>query len=276
MSRVSGVEHILKRKRMRKKTILLFTLCGALLYFQNSSKIMNLIKDGYVRQARELLIQSDANNRNPGDIMFLQGLLTADGDSALVLFKKLIQLYPENKFCDDALYRIAQLKYAQGLYKNAMSKFSLIIKNYPGSQLLPRCYYWLGMCHMAMGRQDSAAYNFKLVINRFPDSEISKQIRYDIYMLEGKGKSEDVEDNRFPKIYYSVQVAAFTRQSNALLRKQFFESRGYRVRLESKIKNGKFFYLVWIGDPFEKWEDARRFGEQLKKRFGISYTIVSH
>jgi cell division protein FtsN len=71
-----------------------------------------------------------------------------------------------------------------------------------------------------------------------------------------------------------VQVGAFASQNNAVLRKSFFERAGYPVKLRTKRKGNDLLYLVWIG-TYATLEEAKKTGEALKSKYGLSYHIVT-
>jgi hypothetical protein len=71
-----------------------------------------------------------------------------------------------------------------------------------------------------------------------------------------------------------VQVGAFASQSNAVLRKSFFERAGYPVRLRTKKKGDDMLVLVWIG-MYADLDQAKKTGEELKTKYGLSYHLVT-
>src|SRR3972149_9734955 len=44
--------------------------------------------------------------RNSSSLIYLEGLLTEDGDKAFQIYKSLVDKYPNSKYADDAIYRI--------------------------------------------------------------------------------------------------------------------------------------------------------------------------
>lgn len=261
-------------KAYPQKFLLFLLLRWALTQAQTGSDVINLIREGRIREAKEILNRIEKNPQQSERILFLRGLLSAEADSAVTYYEQLLKSYPDSPYSDDALFRLAQLKYAQGLYKTAQKRFQLLLEEYPRSSLHQKCYYWIGLCHQSMGQTDSAAVSFSKVVEDFSSTDLSKIAQSDLEALKEEKTAESQESTPRPKTRYSVQVYAFSSQNRALLRKDFLESKGYQVSLRTKIKEGKILYLIWLGS-FGTQEEARKFGESVKKRLGLTYTLVS-
>ena len=51
--------------------------------------------------------------------MFLDGVLTEDGQQAVSIYQRIIDKYPNSKYADAATYRVFAYFYALGLYETA-------------------------------------------------------------------------------------------------------------------------------------------------------------
>ena len=282
MSQMWWMEYILDTTKTMKnfyiKLLFFIFLPLVFAFSQTTSQIVKLIREGHIREARNMLSQMKGTVKQPDKLLFLNGLLSISGDTASAYYEKLLKLYPESQYSDDAYFRLAQLKYAQGLYKTAQKMFAHLLIKYPKSPLSQECHYWIGLCHQASGKTDSAVVQFQKVIEDFPPTELSRIARRDLDLLSSsllrKQNTEKKKSIPKPKTRYAVQVGAFTYQTNALFRKSFFEREGYQVELRTKVTNGKALYLVWVGS-FSTMEEAKKLGEKLRKRYGIQYTLVS-
>jgi len=259
-----------------QKLFLFFLLPWSLLGAQTFSDIPTLLRKGQIRQAKDILQRLEENGEEPETILFLHGLLSTDADSAVVYYENYLQTYPYSKYSDDTLFRLAQLKYAQGLYKTAQNRFRLLLKEYPRSSLHQKCHYWIALCFTAMNQPDSATAQLQKTTNDFTYTDLTEIARRELEALENP---EPIQAEEIPlplpqATRYAVQVGAFSHQSNALLRKSFFEREGYHVDLRTKIREGKILYLIWVGS-LKTREEAREFGERLRRRYGVQYTIVS-
>jgi len=261
-------------KRNILKFFLFLLLPAAHLWSQSFSDIVTLIREGQREKAKKVLLQWEKGQEASENILFLHGLLSLQGDSAVYYYEQLLKQYPDSKFTDDALLRLAEMKYALGLYKTAQNQFQRILTEHPQSSLRQTCHYWIGLCFQAMGKADSAVLQFQTTINDFASTNLSKLAQERLALLQMEESPDSKESSNEPSIRYAVQVGAFTNQTNALLRKSFFESKGYQVDLRTKIKKDEVLYLVWVGS-FTTREEARQFGENLKKRYDVKYSLVS-
>jgi outer membrane protein assembly factor BamD (BamD/ComL family) len=243
---------------------------------QTSPDFIELIETGKTAEARARLAQMEKDNISREQVLFLKGLLTADGDSAVHIYERFLMLYPKSRFCDEALYRIAQHKYAKGLYQSAIKPLGQLIKKYPNSPIAEKCLYSIALCRLNLNQPDSAEVYFKKIIDRSSNSDVAQSARTQLASLQGGVQPvPEANDNAVESSpRYAVQVGAFSNQTNAVLRKSFFERAGYPVELRTKKKEDEILYLVWIG-TYATMEEAQRTGEQLKNKYGLSYHLVT-
>ena len=132
----------------------------------------------------------------------------------------------------------------------------------------------MGLCFQAMEQSDSASVYFRMAVDNYPHTDITQHARQDIYALSEDESEKPEESTPVSSIHWAVQIGAFSHQANALLRKSFFEKEGYHVDLRTKMRESNRLYLIWLGS-FKTRDEAKQFGERLKKRYGVSYTLVS-
>ena len=240
---------------------------------QTETEIVDLIRKGQSRQAKEMLMKGDTNIPHDRSLL-LHGMLSINADSAVAHYEELLKTYPKSLYGDRALFRIAKLKYAQGLYKTAQNSLIRLMDEYPLSSLHQSCYYWLGSCYQAMGHTDSAIAYLRKTVDDFPRTDISEAARRDLWTLTDHKYDDVLESEQTPETRWAVQVGAFTNQTRALIRKSFFEQKGHQVELRTKVRDGETLYLVWVG-TFKTRDEAKQYGEMLKKKYGGSYIPVS-
>ncbi|MFZ0454819.1 MAG: tetratricopeptide repeat protein, partial [Ignavibacteriaceae bacterium] len=89
------------------------------------------IESGNKKGVEERLPSLISKNPNSPSVLFLEGVLTKDGDKALVTYSKILDKYPKSKYADAALYRIFSYYYAAGEYYNAKKCLEDLKKDYP-------------------------------------------------------------------------------------------------------------------------------------------------
>ncbi|MBN2200379.1 SPOR domain-containing protein [bacterium] len=242
--------------------------------------LIQWIEDGRLNEARARIAHMEADRRNPEQVLFLKGLVTSNGDSAIVIFERLLMMYPNSRYADEAAYRLGQEKIARGLYRSALRPLNEVFRKNPDPALKEKAQYAVGLCYVNLNIPDSANAVFRKIVesgSAASDVWVSARDR-----LSGQSGSapqtgttaQAATDSTAGRPHYAVQVGAFGNQSNALMRKSFFERAGYPVALRSKRKDGTLLYLVWIG-TFATLDEARQTGERIKAKYGSSYTLVS-
>ena len=103
--------------------IFLFQFSGQI-YSQevNIVPYLKAIENGNIGEAKEVLVDLKAKYPNDPSVMFLDGVLKENGQEALVIYQKIVDVYPDSKYADASLYRIFSYYYALGLYNTAREK----------------------------------------------------------------------------------------------------------------------------------------------------------
>ena len=83
---------------MLRTTVLAACLtAGPCIRAQSPQDIVQLIQNGNTAEARQSLARMEREHRSPEQTLFLKGLLTADGDSAVHIYERFLMLYPESR-----------------------------------------------------------------------------------------------------------------------------------------------------------------------------------
>ena len=195
-----------------------------------------MIKNGQVDEVKAELPSLLTKYQNDPGVLYLQGLLANDGSDAVKIFQSVLDNFPKSEWADDAFYRIYQYYYALGLYKTADQKYGQLRQRYPNSPYL---------AHETRGG-------------------VSQQ-------------TEEAENPKSPRESgggtFAVQVGAFSSIGNANKQKKFLHNIGHPIEVLNKVKRGKSFYLVWIGN-FKSYDDARKFSTEVKGRYKIEPIVV--
>jgi len=210
------------------------------------------IDAGATDSVRAILPDLVAKYQNNPGIMYIQGRLATDGIEAVKFYQGIVDNFPKSEWADDALYRIYQYYYSLGLYRTADLKMQQLKKDYPSSQ------YLTGKVEAKLPQQEEAPV-------KLPQKEIVPP--------DTRQTTQPAPIPTPVSQPYVVQVGAFSTAAKAEKQKSFFEDRGYPVEVTNKIRAGKSFYLVWVGN-FKNVEEARAVVQEIKKKYKIDSMIV--
>jgi len=186
---------------------------------------------------------------NPG-VLYLQGLVTADGGEAVRIYQSIVDNFPRSEWADDALYKVYQFYYALGLYRTAELKMEQLRKEYPSSK------------HLKVASEPETK---NLAEERVPPPPPPVQDTVPQTVQEPVTP---------PALRFALQVGAFTAQVNAEKQKQFFEQLGYPVEVLNKVKDNRALFLVWVG-TYKTYEEAKAGGVEIKKKYSVASIVIS-
>lgn len=181
------------------------------------------------------------NYQNHPGVLFLQAVLTTDGTEAAKIYQSIVDNFPKSEWADDALYKLYQYYYSIGLYKTADQKLDQLKREYPFS-----------------------AY----AADEKPPAEKKVSPQEQPAVIK---KPSTIGKNA---ALFTVQVGAFSTLQNAEELKTRFEHEGYSSNIFTIVKNGKKLHKVWVGE-FQTQDEAKRFGEEMKKKFNLDSMVVS-
>lgn len=203
-------------------------------------KRLEMIEQGQVDQVKAELPTLLTNYQNNPGVMYLQGVLTADGTEAAKIFQSIVDNFPKSEWADDALYKLYQYYYSIGLYKTADQKMAQLKQDYP--------YSAYAVDQPATTSKESSTESADVVK---PKSTVQKF-----------------------STSFTVQVGAFSTLQRAEELKSFFEGKGYSSNIFTMVTNGKKLHKVWVGE-FQNQDDARRFSAEVKKKFSLESIVVA-
>ncbi|MCA9732404.1 MAG: SPOR domain-containing protein [Deferribacteres bacterium] len=266
---------------------LCFFLINQFVYAQLSEKqILNIVASEDLQTARARLEAIAKHYPSSPDVIYLQSLLTENGEKAL---KNYTQLYSHNKssrYAPDIIYKIAQFNYAKGDYNRARIFFSHIVLDYPNSELTTKAQYFAAKMVLALSKFEQAKEELKDVLKEAKDQEIAALAREDLLYIEQlstmeEAKKDETQENREEQepvqeqnnVRYAVQIGAFGSKENAISQRDYYARLGYAAEiLVLKTRNG-LLYRVILG-RFATELEARRFGKQINSLHNIKYRIL--
>jgi hypothetical protein len=237
-----------KYKSILFPVIILF-LIQANIYSQDTdiTNYLKQIEDGQRTQVSDKLELLKKKYPDSPSIMFLEGVLTEDGQQAVSTYTGLLNKYPKSRYADAALYRICGYYYAIGKYSYAKKYLNRLKLNYPQSPYI------------------------KLADKVLPAK--------DDLIEQGKSMSPEIDETQ-PSIElenykYTIQAGAFTVAENAKSLEAELDSAGYYTKNEVKSVAGTSFHIVYAG-KFVTLNDAEAFLKLLNKKYGLNGRIVTN
>ena len=229
---------------------LIFSLLPGISYSQDVDIIPYLkrIENGNADDVRLELTGLKQENPNSPSIMFLEGVLTENGQKAVLIYQEIVDNYPDSKYADAALYRIYSYYYALGLYESADKKLSQLINNYPYSPYIKIAKHNQLPSNPEITREDDVTQN--------ADS------------IRTENKSTRTEYK------FTIQAGAFSVQENAENLRKEFENSGLFSEIREKLVAGTTFHIVYVG-RFATEEDAESSLKTINGKFNLTGRVIT-
>ena len=258
-----------------------FLLMFILLTFGNTQKIDHLfiqVERGEVADVRKTLPALLTKYPNNPGLKYLSGLTLTDGDSALKIYKEIVNKHSKSKFAEKASSKIGQYLYSRGLYSQASQHLRKVIFDYPHSNETSRIMGLMIRSFDATGELDTAQivvdqffkkytkqFLFKNELGYIPD--LIKRIKVsDVVRKEEEGTSPKKPGD------WIVQVGAFGVRENAINLENKLKKKGYSVSI-NKISSNKTLFAVRVG-PFDNRNIAKKRAVELKNNYGLDYQLI--
>ena len=257
-----------------------------LLTFGNTQKLDYLFKQferGEIEELRKTLPVLLKKYPNEPGLKYLSGLTLMDGDSALRVYKEIVNKYSTSKYSEGALSKIGQYLYSRGLYSQASQHLRKFIFRYPQSKDLSRMMGMLIRSFDATGELDTAQivvdqyfkkytgqYFLKNDLGYIPDS--IKRMK--ISIGKDEKKYEKVINIIGDKGDWVVQLGAFGVRKNAVNLEEKLTNNGYLVFINKLTSNKRTLFAVRVG-PFESRQSAKKKGKELNNLYGLDYQLLN-
>jgi len=231
---------------MRKFTagtilLFLFILLTAVPLFSQEQDIvpyLKLIESGTKDSVLQVLPGLKKSYPNDPSVLFLEGVLTENGQEAVPVYNRIITDFPKSKYADASVYRLYSYYYSLGLYNTASTFLGKLKKSYPGSPYI------------------------KIAEREIPTENEQASSTPDL-------TSDNAKDYKF-----TIQAGAFSSDSNAVSLKQSFEDAGFYSFIKNKSVGGTDFSVVYVGH-FENRAEAEDFLQVVNRQFDLKGHIVS-
>jgi tetratricopeptide (TPR) repeat protein len=200
------------------------------------------IEAGELSAVKEKLPELKVKYPGSPAIMFLDGVLTEDGQQAVVIYQRIIEKYPNSKYADAAVYRVFSYFYALGLYEAAEKMREKLNTEYPDSP-----------------------YRKLAEANKTPDFKTSTQ--------PGETPKISTPPTTRTDYRFTIQAGAFSNSANAINLKNDFERAGYITEMKEKNVGGTNFQIVYVG-KFALRRDAEDFLHIINSKFNLNGRVI--
>lgn len=200
------------------------------------------IERGEVEAVKNALPKLKKDNPNSSNILFLEGVLTENGQEALSIYQNIVDKYPNSSYADASLFRIYSYYYALGLYDAANKTYLRLQQEYPDSPYI------------------------KMIETQIIEDKESEKGVETIVEVE-KDKTIN-QENKF-----TIQAGAFSNIENAEGLKGEFVSDGIFSEIREKTVGGTVFHVVYVG-KFPTRDSADDFLRIVNSKYNLSGRVV--
>ena len=225
---------------MKFKTFSVLILLTAINFAQELDIIpqLKMIEAGKTDEVREELINLKRTYSNHPDLIFLEAVITEDGEKSKDLYELIYNNFPNSRFADAALFRSFSYYYALGLYKRAEKLKVRLEKEYPKSPYL------------------------KNTEREYP--EVDEMIIVD---------PSPYKIRRDEDILFTVQAGAFSVFKNADELKNRFLNNGLVSRITPKKVNDIQLHIVTVGE-YKDRAIAEKFLLELENNYSLKGRVI--
>jgi tetratricopeptide (TPR) repeat protein len=201
-----------------------------------------LLKGDYkaaIQEGEKVLAQASANSPKIDELHYVLGLsYMKDGNllRASDIFEIVINEYKKSPFRQEAMMGLGDVYLLQGNFSKAEETYKVILKEDPNTKLKSQIYYRLSQSGFKKGELEEG----RIYLTKVKDQSLQTP------ELKDKENScslpQDLAD-----VYYSVQVGAFSQESNAHNLVKKLTSKGYPAYVEELKNQSKAKYRVKVG-----------------------------
>ena len=224
--------------KVKVSFLLLFLFVATSLYSQEKDIIpyLKLIEGGARDSVMQILPELKKTSPNDPSVLFLEAVLTENGQDAVPIYNRILNDFPKSKYADASIYRLYSYYYSLGLYNTAESFLKRLKKGYPSSPYI------------------------KLAEREIPSGNEA-------------ASPQELSPSNTKDYKFTIQAGAFSNDSNAMSLKKTFEDAGYYSFIKNKSVGGTEFRVVYVG-RFEKRAEAEEFVQALNSQFDLKGQIV--
>ncbi|MFO8153257.1 tol-pal system protein YbgF [Thioalkalivibrio sp.] len=113
-------------------------------------------------------------------------LMGGDYEDAIRELERFMERYPDGVYSANALYWLAEAKYARGDYEAALIDFEAVRDRFPDSEKAADALLKLGYSHFELGNTDQARAALEQVLEDYPGTTLSRLAQDRLRRLDGQ------------------------------------------------------------------------------------------
>lgn len=208
------------------------------------------IESGNAAKAETMLKDLKSKNPDAPSVLFLDAVLTKDGDQAVDKYKTILEKYPNFQYADASLYRIFSYYYSLGFYKTAEEYLTKLKKNFPDSPYI------------------------KSAERNIPSTDESVSQKTEPVTPIPKTVAEKHVQQPETKTYnFTIQAGAFLNVDNAKNLCERLNKENYSTEITTKEVGGSILNVVNVG-KFVSENDAKPVLSLLEKKYNLKGRVV--
>jgi len=211
----------------------------------NIVQYLKAIEDGEANKAISGLNELKKTNPNDPSVIFLDAVLTEDGESALTKYKTIYEQHPNSNYADAALYRVFSYYYSLGVYNRAEGLLTKLKSEYPNSPYIRAA-------------------------NRTIPDEINTIAETTPPSPSVQSAVSDNNDN----YNFTIQAGAFLNIENAKNLLNEIKKDGYPGELGTKSVGGSLLNIVMFGH-LQTETEAQPLITYLKDKFNLNGRVIT-
>ena len=202
---------------------------------------LKAIEDGNLNSALNGLNTLKKTHPDDPSVIFLDAVLTENGESAVNKYSSIFEQYPKSNYADAALYRVFSYYYSLGIYKKAETLLAKLKSDYPNSPYI------------------------QAADRTIPD-EVEETV--DTTPIQTKPITQSEKYN------YTIQAGAFLNLENAQNLANAIKADGYPTELGTKSVGGSILNVVTFGH-LKSENESEPLINYLKNKFGLNGRLIS-
>lgn len=171
-----------------------------------------------------------------------------DYSNARIYLSKLLKRFPDSQFYEEGLMKFADTYFLERDYDTAKDLYEKILKKHPAFNFLPTVYLRLAQIASKKGHWDDKKEYLQKIKSRFPKCPEMQLVE----VLESYGD------------YFTIQIGAFSKQTNALSLRKELEDR-YPAYVVRDKRGNLDIYKVKVG-KYKERDEADNVYQQLRKQ----------